>query len=162
MSGVTILILSLIIYASIIFLSCQRNICHIRVVNKIKARTVDVREIHLFLWCARRESNPYLRLRRPTSYPLDHGRIHITHALLLYTHTLLSATGIMLVPDGCRDPMAARVTDTTFVLACDVVNPLYGPNGASSNMVKQLDEALRHYVDIACFLRLTWRRAGSR
>lgn len=34
-----------------------------------------------YKWRAREESNLDLRLRRPTSYPLDHGRIKISNEI---------------------------------------------------------------------------------
>ncbi|GAW91959.1 glycerate kinase [Calderihabitans maritimus] len=54
--------------------------------------------------------------------------------------------------------MDPRLTETEFELACDVDNPLCGPNGASAvygpqkgatpEMVKELDKALEHYAAV--------------
>ncbi|MDN7247109.1 glycerate kinase [Planococcus shenhongbingii] len=52
----------------------------------------------------------------------------------------------------------AKLKECTFRIACDVKNPLYGPmgaayifgpqKGATPEMVKQLDEGLKHFADI--------------
>jgi len=51
-----------------------------------------------------------------------------------------------------------RIKDTTFIVACDVTNPLcgkdgatavYGPQkGAAEEMIKQLDNNLKHYAEV--------------
>lgn len=52
-----------------------------------------------------------------------------------------------------------RLAETTILVACDVDNPLYGPRGASAvygpqkgatpAMVEELDQALKHYAEVA-------------
>ncbi|MFC0187127.1 glycerate kinase [Fictibacillus aquaticus] len=54
--------------------------------------------------------------------------------------------------------MRAELKDSTFLVACDVDNPLSGPNGASAvfgpqkgatpEMVEELDRNLAHYADV--------------
>ncbi|MGZ9585409.1 glycerate kinase family protein [Paenibacillus marinisediminis] len=56
------------------------------------------------------------------------------------------------------DHMDNRILDSQFIIACDVDNPLIGPNGASavfgpqkgatSKMVQQLDHNLKHFADM--------------
>lgn len=90
-------------------------------------------------------------------------------------YRLLDADGMPL-PDGGSFLQKLHLIDTsladrrlqnaTFTVACDVTNPLCGPNGASAlfgpqkgadpDMVRQLDDALRHYGEIA--ERLTGRQ----
>lgn len=80
---------------------------------------------------------------------------------------ILDANGADLPPGGAAlDQLAridlttldARLRQTKILVACDVTNPLYGPEGASAiygpqkgatpEMVAELDAALRHYADI--------------
>jgi glycerate kinase len=80
---------------------------------------------------------------------------------------LLDRSGMDLPPGGAAlsrlDRIAiaeldARLRDTAVVVACDVNNPLCGPNGASAvygpqkgaspEMVAELDAALAHFADI--------------
>ena len=54
--------------------------------------------------------------------------------------------------------VSQAVRDSEFIVACDVDSPLYGPDGAAyvfapqkgadSDMVKALDDGLRHYADV--------------
>jgi len=80
---------------------------------------------------------------------------------------LLDADGNELPPGGAAlaklthvdlSGMDARLGQTRVLVACDVTNPLTGPQGASSvygpqkgatpEMVRELDAALAHYADI--------------
>ena len=80
---------------------------------------------------------------------------------------LLDENGQELEPGGAALSKLARIdisnldprlTACTFEIACDVTNPLCGPNGASAvygpqkgatpEMIRQLDEALAHYAAI--------------
>jgi glycerate kinase len=80
---------------------------------------------------------------------------------------LLDAQGQELPPGGAAlarlarivaDTLDPRLRDTIVQVACDVDNPLCGPNGASTiygpqkgatpTMVRELDDALRHYASI--------------
>nr|WP_315393806.1 glycerate kinase [uncultured Duganella sp.] len=80
---------------------------------------------------------------------------------------LLDAAGRELAPGGAAlatlaridlSALDARINDCVFDVACDVSNPLVGPQGAShifgpqkgatAAMVEQLDAALRHYADV--------------
>jgi glycerate kinase len=80
---------------------------------------------------------------------------------------LLDATGADLAPGGGALNMLdridlsgldARIKDSVFEVACDVSNPLVGPQGASAifgpqkgatpEMVARLDDNLRHYASI--------------
>jgi glycerate 2-kinase len=80
---------------------------------------------------------------------------------------LLDARGEALGPGGGElarldridvSQLDARVKDCVFDVACDVTNPLVGPQGASAvfgpqkganpEMVRQLDDNLRHYADV--------------
>ncbi len=80
---------------------------------------------------------------------------------------LLDAQGQELPPGGAALARLARIVgetldprlhDTVVQVACDVDNPLCGPNGAAAiygpqkgatpTMVRELDEALRHYATI--------------
>lgn len=64
--------------------------------------------------------------------------------------------GLERIETASRHP---RLPDCTFLAACDVDNPLCGPRGASAifgpqkgatpDMVATLDEALRHWADVA-------------
>jgi len=55
--------------------------------------------------------------------------------------------------------MDPRLAEATILVACDVDNPLYGPRGASAvygpqkgatpEIINDLDQALKHYADIA-------------
>jgi glycerate 2-kinase len=80
---------------------------------------------------------------------------------------LLDADGAELPPGGAALTQLAhidltsldpRLQRTEILVACDVTNPLYGPEGASAiygpqkgatpEMVRELDAALRHYAGI--------------
>ncbi|MYM35842.1 glycerate kinase [Duganella sp. FT94W] len=80
---------------------------------------------------------------------------------------LLDADGADLAPGGGAlnqldridlSGLDARIGDCVFEVACDVDNPLVGPQGASAifgpqkgatpDMVARLDENLRHYADV--------------
>ncbi len=80
---------------------------------------------------------------------------------------LLNEQGQELPPGGAALARLARIVgetldprlhDTVVQVACDVDNPLCGPNGASAiygpqkgatpEMVRELDDALRHYAEI--------------
>jgi glycerate kinase len=80
---------------------------------------------------------------------------------------LLDATGAALRPGGAAlatlasidvDPLRTRLRGISLDIACDVANPLCGPNGASAiygpqkgadpKEVRLLDEALSHFADI--------------
>jgi glycerate kinase len=80
---------------------------------------------------------------------------------------LLDDQGHELPPGGAAlarlahidtETLDPRLRDTVVQVACDVNNPLCGPNGASAiygpqkgatpAMVRELDEALRHYAEI--------------
>ena len=80
---------------------------------------------------------------------------------------LLDAQGQELPPGGAAlarlariigETLDPRLRDTVVQVACDVDNPLCGPNGAAAiygpqkgatpTMVRELDEALRHYATI--------------
>ena len=80
---------------------------------------------------------------------------------------LLDAHGADLGPGGGElaqlasidaSHLAPRIKDCVFDIACDVSNPLVGPEGASAvfgpqkgataEMVQQLDANLRHYADV--------------
>jgi glycerate kinase len=80
---------------------------------------------------------------------------------------LLDEQGQELPPGGAAlarlahivsETLDPRLRDTVVQVACDVDNPLCGPNGAAAiygpqkgatpEMVRELDEALRHYAEI--------------
>ncbi len=80
---------------------------------------------------------------------------------------LLDAAGTELPPGGAAlarlahidvTGLDARLRQTQVLVACDVTNPLYGPEGASAvygpqkgatpEMVQELDAALRHYAEV--------------
>ncbi len=80
---------------------------------------------------------------------------------------LLDEQGQELPPGGAAlarlvrivgETLDPRLRDTVVQVACDVDNPLCGPNGASAiygpqkgatpEMVRELDDALRHYAEI--------------
>src|SRR5437763_14973590 len=80
---------------------------------------------------------------------------------------LLDEQGQELPPGGAAlahlsrivcDTLDPRLRDTVVQVACDVDNPLCGPNGAAAiygpqkgatpTMVRELDDALRHYAEI--------------
>ncbi|MFL6675380.1 MAG: glycerate kinase [Massilia sp.] len=79
----------------------------------------------------------------------------------------LDARGAELGPGGAElgrleridvSQLDARIRDSVFDVACDVSNPLVGPQGASAifgpqkgasaDMVRQLDANLRHYAEV--------------
>jgi glycerate kinase len=84
-----------------------------------------------------------MRLRDAEGNELQRGGIHLSK-----------------LADMDDSELDSRIRESRFVIACDVRNPLCGENGASAvygpqkgaspEMVKELDQALKHYADMVC------------
>lgn len=66
--------------------------------------------------------------------------------------------GLKNIREINTESIHTELINTTFNIACDVNNPLYGPNGAayifgpqkgaSDEMIKELDQGLKHFADV--------------